>query len=184
MSDPWDQPAESDFFKIAEHLGDLVLIAVNGYEQNFPTSMGPGQAIRAEIAVVEGNNAGARYADALLFNKKIVPQLKASLGSVILARIAQGTARPGQSAPYELAPFSKEDAQKANAWVKANGTVEAHVAADPRSATGNSYAPDEASWAAARANTAQPAYPAGNSRLPDPPARPKTYAAVDDEPPF
>lgn len=188
----WDQPAESDFFKIAEHLGDLVLVAVNGYDPAFPTSMGPGPCIRAEIAIVEGTNAGARYPDALLFNKKIVPQLRTSLGSVILARIGQGTARPGQSAPYELNSFTKDDAQKANDWVKANGPVEANVAADPRSATGNAYSPDDASWEKARANTsnaqssAAPSYP--TAKLPDPPARPATYAQVaangDDEPPF
>lgn len=182
----WDKPAESDFFKIADHLGDLVIIAVNGYEPNFPTSMGPGPAIRAEIAVVEGNKAGARYKDALLFNKKLVPQLRSSLGSVVLARIAQGVARPGQSAPYQLADFSPEDARKANEWVKANGDVVAHVEADPRSATGNAYAPDDASWAAARENSARPADPYPG-RMPEPPARPQTYASVPDqgdEPPF
>lgn len=181
----WEDPSESDFFQIKNHNGALVLVAVNEYLPDFKTSMGPGQAIRAEIAVVDGPGAGMRFSDALLFNKKIVPQLRNSIGSTILARIGTGQAKAGQSAPYELHKAGHGDAELANAYVKANGDVEAKVG--DVSQAGGGYAPDNEAWRVQQSQQASRP-PAAAPSLPTPPPMPATYASVpastDDEPPF
>lgn len=181
----WEDPAESDFFQIKNHVGALCLIAVNEYLPSFPTTMGPSQAIRAEIAVVDGPGTGKRYPDALLFNKKLVPQLRNSIGSTILARIGQGKANPGQSAPYILDKAGPGDADKANAWVAANGDIESKPA-DQSMASSQGYAPDNEQWRVQQARQQQ-AYPQAG-QMPTPPQYPSSYTSVPanqgDEPPF
>lgn len=180
----WEDPAESDFFQIKNHVGALCLIAVNEYLPAFQTAMGPGQAIRAEIAIVDGPNAGKRYPDALLFNKKLVPQLRNSIGSTILARIGQGEARPGQSAPYVLDKAGPGDPEMATAWVASNGEVEAKPV-DTSMASPQGYAPDNGM---APRNRQQQGPMLQQSPMPQPPSYPRTFASVpsinDDEPPF
>lgn len=123
----WDDPAESDFFTIKDHVGSLCLIAVNGFTEKFPTAMGERDTVKAEIVVIDGPGEGSRYGEALIFGAKIVPQLKGKIGSTVLGRINKGLAKAGQSAPYILDKASKEDAALANRWVKSHGDVEAHV---------------------------------------------------------
>lgn len=119
----YDDPDTSDFFTIKNHVGDLVIIAVNEFMPNFPTAMGTRDTIKAEIAVVDGKNKGARYAEALIFGSKLVPQLRNKVGSVVLGRINTGLAKAGQSAPYILDKASPQEYDSADAWTKVNGDV-------------------------------------------------------------
>lgn len=124
MSNDWDDPAEPDFFVIKDHVGSLVIIAVNEFFEKMSTSMGERDTIKAEIAVVDGPGKDKRFPDGLLFGAKIVPQLRAKLGGApVLGTIGRGTAKAGQSAPYILIPASDEDKAKASNWVKAHGSV-------------------------------------------------------------
>lgn len=182
----WTDPGESDFFKIKNHVGALALIAVSEYVPNMTTTMGPTQAIRAEVAIVDGAGAPNRWSDVLLFNKKLVPQLKNQVGSTILARIVEGPAKPGQSAPYELAKAMRDDAELANKYVQEFGDVEAKVG-DQSASTSGSYAPDNGvQWASQRQQNQPPPqsqpqglYARSGGSYPTPPAHPQT-----DEPPF
>lgn len=176
----WEDPSESDFFQIKDHVGALVLVAVNEYLPSFPTSMGPSQAIRAEIAVVDGPGVGKRYPDAMLFNKKIVPQLRSSIGTTILARISTGDAKPGQSAPYILAKAGLGDADKANAYVKQYGDVESAPADRSMANPQGTYAADEPQWRVQQARQQAASAPAPG--YPPAPPMPPTYAS--DEAPF
>lgn len=187
----WNAPSEGEFFTIKNHVGALVILAVNEYLPAFTTSMGVSPAVKAEVAIIDGPGEGQRYPDALFFGKKIVPQMKTQVGSVILGRIITGTARPGQSAPYQLAKASLEDAELANKWVEENGSIESKPV--DVSAGGGQYAPDNENWASQR--QAAPAAPqqaqqgvrvVQGAGLPTPPAYPATYggATTDDEPPF
>lgn len=195
----WSDPSESEFFEIKQHVGSLCLIAVNEYVPSMTTTMGTSPAVRAEVAIVDGPGAGKRYPDALFFGKKIVPQLKASIGSTILGRIVTGQARPGQSAPYQLEKATGEDAAKANAWVAANGDVES-TPVDTSMASPQGYAPDPSvQWRVqgqqavpAQQNLPNAGYPQqSQGQMPPPPNYPATYtqpAGVGgpqgDEPPF
>lgn len=126
----FDEPGSADQFSIKDHVGDLVLVAVNGFTPQFPTAFGVRDTIRCKIAVVESrdpNKTDTVYGDAMIFGSKIVPQLKGSMNRVVLGRVALGTAKPGQNAPYQLDKFSQDDAATANKWVEQNGPFEAGV---------------------------------------------------------
>lgn len=183
----WNNPDEGEYFEIKKHVGALAIIAVNEYLPNFVTSMGPGQAVRAEVVVIDGPGEGARYPDALFFGKKIVPQMKAQVGSVVLGRIGQGQARPGQSPPYVLQKATQEDGKTANDWVNTNGPVESKPVDTSAGASG-SYAPDDGvQWASQRQ---QPNHGSGHAQAqqrqyPDsapPPSRPQVHAQPDEAP--
>lgn len=184
----WTDPTDPEFFEIAKHLGSLCLIAVNEYVPSITTSAGTSAAVRAEVAVIDGPNAGARFPDAMFFGKKIVPQLKASLGSTILGRIGHGEKQAGKNAPYIVEKATAADAAKATEYVKAHGDVNSHpVQTDTSMASSKGYAPDPA-----------PREASTGPSLPEPPPYPGTTAsastytqpagvggrAQDDEPPF
>lgn len=191
----WTDPSDSEFFQIKSHVGSLCLIAVNEFIPSMTTAMGTGAAVRAEVAVIDGPGAGARYPDALFFGKRIVPQLKSSVGSTVLGRIVTGQAKAGQSAPYQLDKAAPGDADKANAYVSAYGDVESQPA-DTSMASSQGYAPDQEQWRVQQSQQAQRQAPQAQQQapapqLPPPPSYPATFtqpAAVGapqgDEPPF
>lgn len=187
----FNAPGKADYFEIKKYVGALALIAVNEYLPAFTTTMGVSKAVKAKVAILDGPYAGDVYPDAMFFGKKIVPQMSGQIGSVMLGRIGQGQARPGQSAPYQLDDFTPEDAKLANDWVDKNGPFESSPT--DSSMGGGSYAPDNENWASQRQATApQPpavAGPPAVGRAPQPPAYPSSYAPAgaptqDDEPPF
>lgn len=191
----WEDPSESDFFEIKQFVGCLALIAVNEYLPNFVTSMGASPAVRAEVAIIDGPQAGKRFVDALFFGKKIVPQLRNSVGSTVLGRVVKGEAKAGQSAPYQLQKATAEDGQAANAYVKAHGDVDSKPV-DTSMASPQGYAPDNEQWRVQQAQQQQAPQQASqhpqliqHQGYPPPPPMPSTYTApaavgADDQPPF
>lgn len=123
MSDDWNDPDTSDFFTIKEHVGDLVILAVNKFTPNYQTVNGERDTIHAELVIVEGNGQDTRYSEALLFGSKLVPQLRNKLGQVVLGRIALGDKMPGKNAPYILTKPTDEDKALATKWTARNGDV-------------------------------------------------------------
>ncbi|WP_067184555.1 hypothetical protein [Microtetraspora niveoalba] len=107
-----------DSFKAAEHLGRLVVIYAKDYRENIPTTFGASNAISADIHVVDAPGGPQVFNNALLFPRALVASLRDAVGGQpVLARIGQGVAKPGQSAPYILNPFSDQDAAVATAYV-------------------------------------------------------------------
>lgn len=135
MSDDFDDADTSDFFTIKEHVGDLVIIAVNEFTPKFPTINGERDTIHAEVVVVEGKGADTRYGEALLFGSKLVPQLRNKIGSTILGRIQLGDKQPGKNAPYILEKATEQDKNKASKWVNVHGIV-ASTAPSAKNVTG------------------------------------------------
>lgn len=135
MSNDFDDADTSDFFTIKDHVGDLVIIAVNEFKPKFPTINGDRDTIVAEVAVVEGKDADTRYSEALLFGSKLVPQLRNKIGSTVLGRIQLGDKQPGKNAPYILEKASDSDKNKASKWVNTHGIV-ASTAPTAKNVTG------------------------------------------------
>lgn len=106
--------------QFADHLGALLLIEVEGVEVGIKTSFGDSDAVKANVHVIDGNGAGESYDDTLIFPKILQSQLKKSVGQKVLGRLGQGTAKPGQSAPWLLNEASADDIAKAETWVAAN----------------------------------------------------------------
>lgn len=89
--------------------GRLLLIEPTAVKTDIKTSFGDADAVVADIAVLDGDPKGDTYPEALVFPKVLQGQLKSKLGDKVLGRLGQGTAKPGQSAPWLLEEASPAD---------------------------------------------------------------------------
>ena len=94
---------------LKELLGALLIIEPLSVEEGIQTSYGPTSAVRADIHVVDGAQAGEKHEDALVFPKILQSQLKSRLGQKVLGRLGQGVAKPGQSAPWVIQEPTEAD---------------------------------------------------------------------------
>ena len=104
----------------ADHSGALLLIEPLSVETGIQTSFGAADAVRANVTIIEGPGAGESFPDTLVFPKLLQSQLRSQVGKKVLGRLGQGSAKPGQSAPWLLNEASADDIAKAEAWVRAN----------------------------------------------------------------
>jgi len=102
----------------ADHKGDLLLIEPLSVETGIQTTFGPADAVRADVTIIDGNDAGEIHSDVLVFPKVLQSQIRSQIGQKVLGRLGSGTAKPGQSAPHLLLEASADDIAKAEAWVK------------------------------------------------------------------
>ena len=116
-------PAASngDTFKPAEHNGALLLITGIVQEHDVVTEFGTANPIRCNIAVLDGDHKADTYNDTFLFGVALINKLKAYDGTdkKVLARLGQGDAKPGRSAPWILEPGTdadRETARKYEEW--------------------------------------------------------------------
>lgn len=126
MSDDWDSPATGEQFVIKNYVGALCIFAVNEFLPQFPTKYGNSDALKCELVILDGPNAGEHFDQAILFGRALMAQLKTKIGGKpVLGRLTQNPAdaKMGQSAPYRVADPTDEDKAKASEWVKANGPI-------------------------------------------------------------
>lgn len=118
----FQQPSQGgDQVKIPELLGALVLVYVREVRENITTPYGEKEAIACDLHVLDGPKAGEISENSLIFQGALIGALRAAAGGdPVLGRIGQGTAKPGQSAPYILLPFTDADAAVATAWIQAH----------------------------------------------------------------
>lgn len=117
------QPSSGgDFFTAKDHEGALLLIKPLSFEQGISTQMGPSDAVKANVIILDGPNKDQEFNDTLIFPKVLVSQVKANLtnNQWVLGRLGKGQAKPGQSAPWQLQEFSQQDAELAQAWLNAH----------------------------------------------------------------
>lgn len=108
-TDPFAAPSTATGIKWADLKGSLLLFTVHGVENGIKTVHGDAQAVRADVAVLDGEQVGTVYNDTLVFPKVLISQIKSSVGGMVLARLGQGSAKPGQSAPWTLTEASDGD---------------------------------------------------------------------------
>lgn len=106
---PFATPATANGIKWADIKGSLVLIEVLAHEKDIQTAFGDSDAIRANVAVLDGDSKGETYPDCLIFPKALVSQLRPRIGAKVLGRVTQGAAKAGQSAPWLLSEATPED---------------------------------------------------------------------------
>jgi hypothetical protein len=103
-------PAEGgDKLPLTDLIGALLRIDVIEALHDVTTSFGPANPVRANVAVLDGEHKADEYDDTLIFPRVLVSQLKPNVGKVVLGRLGRGTAKPGQSAPWTLAPATESD---------------------------------------------------------------------------
>jgi hypothetical protein len=116
-----------DAFKPGEHKGALLLITKIRQEHDVVTEFGTANPIACNVAVLDGEHKGDTFTDTFLFGVALINKLKAYDGTdtKVLARLGQGDAKPGRSAPWILEPASDDDkvtARKYETWVAEQAT--------------------------------------------------------------
>lgn len=113
-TDQFSAPASTTGIDWKNSLGHLLLVSPLSVEEKVNTSLGEKDAIRADIVDLDD---GEQYTDVLVFPRVLQGQLRPKIGGKVLGRLGQGTAKPGQSAPWLLQDFTQADAQKASDWI-------------------------------------------------------------------
>lgn len=114
----FQQPSQGDKFSVGDHVGSLCLFFVHDVRQGITTSYGEREAVSADVHVLDGNDAGEIFHDVLIFQGGLIGSLRSKAGGEpVLARINQGIAKPGQTAPYILSEFTAQDAAKAETYL-------------------------------------------------------------------
>lgn len=90
--------------------GALLLFTPKSVETDIKTVHGTASAVKADVVVLDGPEAPATYIDTLVFPKVLQAGISGAIGSQVLGRLAQGVAKPGQSAPWVLEDASDDAA--------------------------------------------------------------------------
>jgi hypothetical protein len=136
MSDPFSGPASATGLDLKTLNGALLLFDVKEVAHDITTAFGPTDAVRADVAVLDGSQAGETFNDTLVFPKVLQSQLRPALGGKVLGRLGQGQAKPGQSAPWVLSDPTDADRQLGLQWLsRTTVAAPAPVASQPAAAT-------------------------------------------------
>lgn len=142
-TDPFAAPAPpGEGIKWQDFNGALLLIEPKSAGEVIQTSYGESEAVRADVAVLDGPHAGATIADTLVFPKILQGQLKSQIGAKVLGRLGQGQAKPGQSPPWMLSEATPEDKQVGMQWLSQNATAQPGPAPQAQAA-GQAWQPQQ-----------------------------------------
>jgi hypothetical protein len=105
-----------DSVKVADLAGKLLIITPIEHKREITTVHGITDAVEVNIVDLDGNDS---HDNILFFNIALKNALKDKIGQKVLARIGQGSAKPGKSAPWILidATGNPDDLAKANAYI-------------------------------------------------------------------
>lgn len=98
--------------KPADLAGQLLIISPLDYRKDIDTVNGKADAIACDVTNLDTNE---QHSDVLFFNIAIRNALKGLIGQRVLARIQQGVAKPGKTAPWILVDASADAAAVAKA---------------------------------------------------------------------
>jgi hypothetical protein len=113
-------PASATGVKWEDYKGALLLFDVKSVETGIKTTFGENDAVRADVTILDGPHAGEEYIDTLVFPRVLQSQLRPNVDKKVLGRLGQGTAKPGQSAPWKLDDANDQDRAVARAHVQKN----------------------------------------------------------------
>jgi hypothetical protein len=118
--------------KVADLAGHLLIVKPVEYKTGIATVHGDAEAIEVNIVDLDTNK---EHSSLLWFNVALRNALKTKIGQSVLARIGQGAAKPGKSAPWVLVDATSDAAAvaKANAYISGNAAPAATPA--PAAAT-------------------------------------------------
>lgn len=121
----FNKPAAAEGIKWAQLKGALLIIEPVSVETGVKTVHGDTDAVKATVSVIDGPLAGTVYADTLIFPRVLQSAVRGSLGGMVLGRLGQGNAKPGQSAPWTLedATGNAADVKAAEDFLAANAST-------------------------------------------------------------
>lgn len=125
---------EGSSVKPADLNGHLCIFKPTAYKENIETSLGKAEAVELDVIDLDTNT---EHKNVLFFNVALRSALKPNIGKQVLARVGQGVAKPGKSAPWILVNASDNaaDVAKATAYltqVVAPATSQAAPTADAK----------------------------------------------------
>ena len=108
--------SSTESVKVADLAGALLIIEPIEHKVGIQTVHGETDAIEVNLVDLDNNKT---YNNVLFFNVALKNALKAKVGQKVLARIGQGVAKPGKSAPWILNDATGDAAAvaKANAFI-------------------------------------------------------------------
>jgi hypothetical protein len=129
--------------KVADLAGQLLIITPTDYKTGIKTIHGDAEAVEVSLVNLDTNKS---YDSVLFFNVALRSALKQKIGQKVLARIGQGTAKPGKSAPWILLDATTDPAAlaKANAYLGSAPVATATAAAPAVPAANGSITPEVA----------------------------------------
>lgn len=121
--------SSTESVKVADLAGFLLIIEPIEYKVGIQTVHGETDAIEVNLVDLDSNKT---YNNVLFFNVALKNALKAKVGQKVLARIGQGVAKPGKSAPWILNDATGDAAAvaKANAFIGGANTPAPAVVSD------------------------------------------------------
>lgn len=116
-------PSQGDQFKNAEHLGELVAF-VSPSRVMVTTVHGEQEStVCRYIVVLDGPDKGTVFDNSIVFGNLGRDAWSNGSHKVVIGRVAQGQAKPGQSAPFILQPAEADERQVAGKWFDENAAV-------------------------------------------------------------
>ena len=131
-----------DSVKVADLAGKLLIITPTEHKREITTVHGVTDAVEVNIVDLDGNDT---HNSVLFFNIALKNALKDKIGQKVLARIGQGSAKAGKSAPWILidATGNPDDLAKANAFIGGGNAKAPAPAAAPAAPIDTNNLPPE-----------------------------------------
>lgn len=117
MTTPFAAPSNTqEGVKVADLANHLLIITPVEYKTGIQTVHGLAEAVEVNVVDLDTNT---EHGSLLWFNVGLRNSLKNKVGQKVLARIGQGTAKPGKSAPWILVDATGDATAvaKANAYL-------------------------------------------------------------------
>lgn len=109
-NDPFDAPGKGgDRIHWDDVNGALLLFTVHSVERGIETTFGDADAVKCDVAALDGDHKGQTWDGALVFPRVLQSQLSGKVGGKVLGRLGKGTAKPGQSPPWTLEDPTEDD---------------------------------------------------------------------------
>lgn len=117
MTEEFAAPGSAEGIPWAELHNRLLVVEPTELEKAIPTVHGETDAVRADVHVIDQDEPKT-YADTLVFPRVLVSQLRSKVGQMVLGRLEQGVAKPGQTAPWRLAEATSQDQALGGEWLR------------------------------------------------------------------
>lgn len=114
---PFAAPATVSGIQYEQLKGRLLVVEPHALETNISTTLGEKDAVRADLHVIDQDEPET-YEDTLIFPRVLIGQLRPRIGQMVLGRLEQGTAKPGQTAPWRIAEATAQDQALGGEWLR------------------------------------------------------------------
>ena len=125
---PWkfgDPTGPGDLFNARDHMGRLVAF-VQPTREDVSTKFGDDEATRVRyVVILDGDDAGKTLDGSLIFGNLGLNAWANGDHAIVLGRINQSEAKPGQNPAYILDPADDAEKDTAKAWFDAYATLNA-----------------------------------------------------------